>query len=96
MPGATLSFLKSDGRFPPNEQDHPIYIRITHVDDHHEDAFDPWFGLPTGGKRTEEERNDRQILKQVQAKVKEGYKTHYFSKEFRPVSDILSNYIIFL
>jgi len=78
-PGATLSFYKNSGRFPvaKNEEKQIVYLRITDVDEYVVKAFDPWWGIPTGGARTEEEREDRQVLGKVQAKVRETLKERF-------------------
>ena len=62
-PGGTLSFLK-----PGNPE--PIYVRITAVEDYEPKSFDTWWGCPTGGALTEEERKDRKVLEGVQKLVK--------------------------
>ena len=73
---SVLSFMRSSGRFPlePGQKDSIVYIRITDVDEYVAKSFDPWWGIPTGGARTEEERNARQILSTVQAKVRDRLK----------------------
>ena len=73
-PGVTLSFTRSSGRFPleSGQKDQVVFVRVTEVDEYVAKAFDPWWGIPTGGARTEEERNARQILSKVQTDVKGG------------------------
>ena len=62
-PGGTLSFVKPGSR-------EPIYVRITAVEDYEPKSFDTWWGCPTGGALTEEERKDRKVLEGVQKLVK--------------------------
>ena len=36
-----------------SEEKQVVYLRITDVDEYVVKAFDPWWGIPTGGARTE-------------------------------------------
>ena len=56
-PGTNLTFDISEGQFPmKNTPRGFVVIRITDVDSYKEATADPWWGLPSGGERTERER----------------------------------------
>ena len=44
-----------------------------------ENAVDPWWGIPTGGQRTEQERQDRAVVHEVQKVVRERLRASMIS-----------------
>ena len=44
-----------------------------------ENKVDPWWGVPTGGQRTEQERADRSVVNDVQKVVKEKLRSSMIS-----------------
>ena len=44
-----------------------------------ENKVDPWWGIPTGGQRTEQERADRSVVNEVQKVVKEKLRSSMIS-----------------
>lgn len=71
-PGVNLTFLLTSGNFPMKSAPRKFaVIRVTEVEEYKEQSADPWWGLPSGGPRTQQERVDREVVAGVQQIVKE-------------------------